>query len=94
MYSEDQIKEFVENTKLFEPLEEVLELLEKSGELSMKDIGDRAKVSIYPRDKAILALEFAGFIKKVERKRSKIYSITDAGKRLLTEIQKGGSGNE
>lgn len=82
VYTQEQLKEFAENMDLFSGLQDVLETLSKEDGLNMKDIGERVNLSAYPRDKAILALEFPGFISKKEYAGSKIYSITEQGKKL------------
>lgn len=82
IYTKEQLQEFADNMELFRGLQDVLEALNNEGGLNMKDIGERVNLSTYPRDKAILALEFPGFISKKEFGGSKIYSITEQGKKL------------
>lgn len=86
-YTQEQLKEFAANMDLFSGLKDVLEALNKGEGLNMKEIGERVKLSAYPRDKAILALEFPGFIAKKEYAGSKIYSITDQGRKLYQILE-------
>lgn len=83
VYTSDQLLEFAKNASLFSGLTDVLNVLvsEEAG-LKMKDIGERVNLGPYPRDKAILALEFSGFIAKREAAGSKIYTVTEQGKKL------------
>lgn len=82
VYTHEQLKEFAGNMNLFSGLQDVLELLSNENGLNMKDIGEKVNLNVYPRDKAILALEFSGFISKKEFAGSKIYSLTEQGRTL------------
>lgn len=87
VYTEQQLKEFAKNSELFQGLRDVLKALnEEADGLRVKDIGDKIMKGTYPRDKAIIALEFSGFISKREASVAKIYTITGQGKKLLYEI--------
>lgn len=86
IYEAEQIAEFARKIDLFIPMQEILNLLDTSAEMNMKDIGNSVGISTYSRDKAILALEFPGFIAKKEIAGAKIYFITEQGKKLIEEI--------
>ena len=82
-YTEEQLLELNSNMEINTALEFVFDALAESGkEMNMKEIGIKTGLSIYPRDKAILTLEFSGFIEKKERGSNKVYYLTEQGKRL------------
>lgn len=84
VYTQEQLNEFKKNFALFSGLSKILKVLadEPQG-MNMKDIGERVNLGPYPRDKAILALEFSGFINKQEIAGAKVYTVTEQGKRLM-----------
>jgi len=88
-YTNEQILAFKDNLDLFEPMKKVLRLLESDNieNLSMKEIGLKCELSTYPRDKVLLALEFSGFIDKKPNRTSKVYWITNEGRKLLEVME-------
>lgn len=86
IYTGEQIEAFAKKTEIFPNMQDVLELLEETAEMNMKEIGNKLEISSYQRDKAMIALEFAGFIDKKEVSVTKVYFITEQGKKLIEEI--------
>lgn len=84
VYTQEQLNEFKKNFTLFSGLSKILKVLaEEPQGINMKDIGERVNLGPYPRDKAILALEFSGFIRKEEIAGAKIFTVTEQGKKLM-----------
>lgn len=82
-YTDEQLNELAGKIELFSPMGDVIQLLVDSDDgMNMKDIGEKLGLNAYPRDKAMLALEFAGFINKKAVSGSKVYWITESGKKL------------
>lgn len=81
-YTDEQLQRFNENLEQQEILKSVFEAIEESSGANMKEIGAKTRLSAYPRDKAIFALEFAGFIEKKDAGVNKIYSLTAEGNKL------------
>lgn len=89
VYTQEQLHEFADNLELLGGLTSVLEALNEEENLTVTEIGNRIQQSAYPRDKVILALEFAKFISCKYKGTSKLYSITEQGKRLYQLILGG-----
>lgn len=88
-YTKEQLSEYCEHLEMFEPMKKVLRFLgaNEESQFTMKEIGLETELSTYPRDKALLALEFSNFVIKKIVSASKVYRITEEGRKLLEVME-------
>lgn len=85
-YTAEQLNRFVTNAEVFEPIKTILYALVKNKEQTMKEMADDLKMGIYKRDKALVALEFGGFVSKKDIGSAKVYAVTPSGYELYDAL--------
>lgn len=89
-YTEEQLINFSKRCSIVhQKMKQIIHIIGRNQNgIALHEINKQVGVSAFIRDKCIAALEFSGFIKRLDCGTEKICELTEEGKRLQEIINK------